>query len=261
MSLLLLDKKIDPHAKAFFSAGSISAADQKAAINKLILSLKNNALWNKFYALYPFVGGNATSHSLNLINTSLYQITWVAAPSHSLSGVDFNGTTQYGKTGLIPSSVMTLNNTALHYYSRDNIAESGIEMGAQNIAATERISLVLRFTGDLASSTQYNITAGQGQLTISSRTDSRGFQTASRIDSTTHVVYFNGSNIGSNATGGGALPSFEIYIGAININGAAGTFSTKQCALSAISLGLNTAEASLFYTIVQELQTDLNRQV
>jgi hypothetical protein len=256
--ILLFGKREFDHAGAFIAAAPITDATQQAALRTMVTSLKQAKLFYKHKALYPFVGGSATTHSFNLINTALYQMTWVNSPTHSANGVDFNGTSQYGRTGLIPSSVLTLNDTALHYYSRDNVAVTTIDLGSVNAAVTNLFRLIIRTATDTILSDQYNGTDGR---LSAANTDSRGLFTTSRISAASHEVYRNGASLGSNATAGGALPDVEFYIGAQNIGGAPSAFGQRQCAFCAIGEGLTPSEASTFYTIIQAYQTTLSRQV
>ena len=52
----------DADAQAFITAAAITNANQQTAINTLVVSLKSYGLWTKMKAIYPFVGGSASSH-------------------------------------------------------------------------------------------------------------------------------------------------------------------------------------------------------
>jgi hypothetical protein len=57
----------DADAMAFISAAGISDTTQVTAIDNLVFNLKQNNLWNKMYAIYPFVGGTSEiNHKYNL---------------------------------------------------------------------------------------------------------------------------------------------------------------------------------------------------
>ena len=257
MSLLILNGLVlDPNAKAIINNGGITGITEKKAVSYLAKALKANGLWNLFHAIYPFVGGTATSHSYNLKNTSLYRITWVNGPTHASTGVDFNGTTQYGDTGLIPDSVLTANDTAFHYYSRSSEAISGNEIASSN-GATQTVSIGVRIAGDTTIADLYSSTGGR--LTTSN-TDGSGMFTFTRT-ANSHIHYRNGSSLGSNATSGGTLPTVSLYIGARNTSGSAGTYSTHEGAFAAISKALTDAQASTLFTIVDTYQKKLSRNV
>lgn len=247
----------DVNAASFFTVAGITSVSQKQAVNTMVNSLKSGGLWTKFLALYPIVGGTATSHSYNLINTSQYQITWVNSPTQSSNGVDFDGATQYGKLGLAPSVALTTNSTALHYYSRENVAFTSVDIGVMN-STTQRIQLILSTTGGLLLSDQYGTSNGRLSIAVA---DTRGMFTASRTSSSNHFVSRNGSSIGSNSTSEGTMPSYELYIGAQNNADSPTLFASRQCAFAAVSSGMSTTEAASFYTIVQAYQTSLGRQV
>ena len=91
---------IDPDAQAFVSAANVTNDTQKQAVDNLTISLKNNNLWSKMSAIYPFVGGTAFSHSFNLKNPAQYQITWNGTVTHDQYGFQGDGSTGYGNTNL-----------------------------------------------------------------------------------------------------------------------------------------------------------------
>jgi len=260
--LLLFDNLLDSDARAFINAALLSSPTQKTAINNLVKDLKNAGLWSKFYAIYPIVGGTAAAHSFNLKNSALYPIVWSNSPTHSANGVDFNGT-QFGRTGLVPSAVLTANNTALHYYSREDTAAASIsEIGARNNAATAFLAVFLKaaLAPDGIISQQYDNNTAQGRLNAAN-SNSSGMFTFSRTASNAHAAYRNGTSLGSQTTSGGSLPAFELYIGARNNEGVAELFTNRQCAFAAVSSGLTAAEAQTMYQIVQSFQTYLGRAV
>jgi hypothetical protein len=71
-------------------------------VNDLITGLYVDNLWSLIDALYPFIGGNAWSHSVNAKDPLQYQITWSGTFTHSALGISSTGGT--GVTTLVPSS-------------------------------------------------------------------------------------------------------------------------------------------------------------
>lgn len=249
----------DSDAQAFFSAAGITDNTQKNAVNQLVLDLKSYSIWSKIYALYPFVGGSASQHSYNLMNPALYQITWNGGLTHNTNGVTGNGTTGYGDTGLNISSVLTLNNTALGIYIRNNISSSAFDIGGF-IGTTKRFIFNPRTAVNLSSSQQYNTTVGMGTLQPSN-SDSTGFNLANRRASNVHRVSKSGSLLGNNTGSGGSLPNTNVFICSVSNNGTAASFSDRNNALSMVSQGLTNTEESNLYTAIQTFQTTLGRQV
>ena len=71
----------------FVNATGISDPTIINAICTLTTSLKNNGLWNKMNAIYPFVGGSATTHKFNLKNpadtNAAFRLSFTGGWTHS----------------------------------------------------------------------------------------------------------------------------------------------------------------------------------
>lgn len=256
----------DVSARGFFIAQSdagVTLTDtQKNATNQLVIDLKAAGLWNKMKAVYPMVGGTATSHKFNLITpadtNAAFRLNFVGGWTHSSNGALPNGTNAYADTFL--NSFTQINNTGhLSYYSRtQTISTTQTDIGNLNniiftavscfIASTATIDV--GYHGSTAIFTQQNIS------------DKRGFVISSKLSSTSLKLYKNG-NLQNTVTTSNTIntPSLNIYIGARNNNGTADTYSTKQLAFASIGDGLTDAEALSLYNAVQTFQTTLNRQV
>jgi len=93
---------LDTDAQTFITAAAITDNRQKVAINNLVTNLKSLSLWNKFTAVYPIVGGNATAHSKNLINPSIYPIGFTSGWNHTSEGmyIATSPSSGYADTGI-----------------------------------------------------------------------------------------------------------------------------------------------------------------
>lgn len=258
-------KHTDPHLEAFKKTGATTTYQQINALKYLSVGLKGYSLFEKFYACYPIIGGTAASHSLNFRSIGTYKITWFNSPTHSSTGVDFNGSTQYGNTNLNANNVLTLNNTALCYYSREQQAGSAaVEIGCWNGATPgRRILYLLRTATNLLSSQQYENSANGTFLY--SNTVTNGLSISTRTNSTFHAAYAKGNFIGSASTVGGTLPPGNIGLGTL-INSStglpsAGNYSSKECAFAGISQGLTPADCTNLNTVVEQYENFLNRKV
>jgi hypothetical protein len=248
---------LDPDAQAFLTASGITDATITSAINTLVLDLKSYGIWSKMKAIYPFVGGTASSHSYNLVNTAQYQITWNGGITHSSNGVQFGGVNGYGDTGLNANSVLTLNSTSLHFYSRTagfSTTIMGCDNGTQSTILTPKFSAGANFDYSAINSNTTGI-----QNTAASST--QGLLTVNRTASNSYKGYRNGISYYTKNANSSSKPNFNIFIGARNSSGSASQYSNLQGALSAIADGLSDTEAANFYTAVQAFQTTLNRQV
>jgi len=248
---------VDSDAQAFITAAAITDPTQQSAVNQLVVDLKGYGVWTKMKALYPFVGGTALSHSYNLANPSLYQITWNGGITHSSNGVQFGGVNGYGNTGLNANSVLNLNSTSLHFYSRTagfSTTIMGCDNGGQATILTPKFSSGANF--DYSA-----INSNTGGIQNTAASSTQGLLTVNRTSSNSYKGYRNGISYYTTSVNSLSKPNFNIFIGARNSSGSASQYTNLQGALSAIADGLTDTEASNFYTAVQNFQTALNRNV
>jgi hypothetical protein len=78
---------LDTDTNNFYTLAQLPRWRHIEIINDLVTGLKAAALWFLIDALYPFIGGTAYRHSLNLKNPLTYTITWSGSLTHNASGV------------------------------------------------------------------------------------------------------------------------------------------------------------------------------
>jgi len=252
----------DPDAQAFITAAGITDNTQKSAINTLVLSLKANSIWTKMKAIYPFVGGTATTHKFNLKNPAdtdaAFRLTFFGGWTHSANGAQGNGTNTYADSFFIPSTqYAVIDNAALSVYSRTNIVQGACEIGCYN-GSNSALQINVATTAFAPQNTgtyMNNVTESKF-----ADTDSRGFYIASRTGTT--VTMFENSTLKvTQTTTALARPNVKIYVGAQNNAGAANIPSSKQLAFASIGDGLTNTDAANFYTAVQACNKTLGSQV
>jgi len=126
---------VDPDAQAFITAAGITDSTQQSAINTLVVGFKDDGLWTKMKAIYPFIGGTASTHKWNLKDPrdldAAFRLQFNGGITHSSTGVLPNGTNGYANTFFIPS-VQIANADSFHFsmYSRTNGAWTYPDIGA-----------------------------------------------------------------------------------------------------------------------------------
>jgi|694.fasta_scaffold92802_7 hypothetical protein len=248
-------------ALAFIAAAGITNATQKQAICTLVSDLQIYGIWTKMRAIYPFVGGTASTHKFNLKDpqdtNAAFRLVFNGGWTHSSNGAKPNGTNAFANTYLSPSGFLSLNNTSISYYSRENLDFTGSPIAA---FSTGNGLLILSPRTDTGVQTDNsgvnNTTSGTGAAT---RRD--GLFTASRIISTAFKVYRNAVVYRNSTITSTSLSTVNLYVGARNNNNSAIQYSALQCAFASIGDGLTDTEASNLYTAVQAYQTTLGRQV
>jgi hypothetical protein len=257
----------DPDAQAFITAAAITDNTQKNAINTLVVQLKADGLWSKMKAIYPIVGGTASTHKWNLKDPrdldAAFRLTFATGWTHSANGMTPNGTTSYADTFLIPNTSMVVNSAHLSYYSRtDSAILNEIPIGVSLNLGGNGLNLVIRRNTNVNS---FRATSAIFSGVVdSTSTDSRGLTTGSITSSSSRKIYKNGTLLNTNSSTITQVRSTgKIFIGAVNITdlGGATFFTNKECAFASIGDGLTDTESANLYTAVQAFQTTLSRQV
>lgn len=245
----------DPDAEAFFTAAGITDQTQKDAVTQLVTDLKGYGIWDKASAIYPIVGGTASSHSYNLKDTASYQITWVNSPTHSSTGVDYNGTTQYGDTNLNQLSVIAEDSEHFSVYILDNIDEVRVDIGVTTSGGTGSM-MYTRFGTNFTGRNQ-----GASASNSAVATDARGLSVNSRVNSTEIILSKNGSSSTFSNASDVARQNLTYFVGARNGAGTPASHASKKACFYSIGAGLTTTECGNLYTAVQTFQTTLGRNV
>ena len=255
---------LDPATTAFITAARITDPTQINAINRLVLNYKGQGnlntsvdLWTNSLAIYPMVGGTATTHMYNLKNpvdsNAAFRLSFSGGWTHNSNGITGNGTNTFANTFLNPNTGLSSGSGRIGVYSRTNLNEVRYDMGC---AAGGSELITITRGADLFYS-NYGSNASYG---TSANTDSRGFFITNRLGGTNTTGYKNGSLVITHAETE-SRPNFSIYIGALNNGGVAASFAAKNYAFSVIGQGLSDANSLLEYQIIQQFQQDLNRQV
>lgn len=257
----------DTDAQAFITATNITDNTQKSAINTLVTDLKTYGLWSKMRAIYPFVGGTATTHKWNLKDprddNSAFRILWNGGVTHSSNGVLFGGSTGYGDTNFINSQVYggAITNHHISFYSRNNTSKPDM-LGIQDDSVGNASQVYIQDNGINQTYSILNIDSNTIKTTLSQET--KGFYLVSRISSNSANGYKNGNSQGSNVNISTGLKSNIPYlIGVFNYRYISQIidYGNKECAFASIGDGLTSFEVANFYTAVQSYQTTLGRQV
>ena len=251
----------DADAQAFITAAAITDATQQGALDVLVKGLKTDLLWTKMLAVYPFVGGTATSCKFNLKNpldtNGAHRLNFVGGWTFSSNGITPNGLTAYADTFLSPLTHFTSGNSSFSAYSRINNIETGVLLGTRGSAFNTNLDLSLRNS----SNTNVYHNTSSGAITVSPNPPSSAINfISSRINSANTITAQNGAT-NSQVSSEIAFSNFSIYISAKNNIGVAATFSTRNLAFAHIGTGLTQAECTLFYNRIQTFQTTLGRQV
>ena len=256
---------VDADATAFITAAGITNTTQKNAINTLVISLKSYGIWAKSKAIYPFVGGSATTHQYNLKDprnlNAAFRLGFYGGVTHNSNGVSFDGGSGGAFTYFNPFTNQAKNNLHMSIYPRIRTANRLVNA---NDIQPNRAYIVagwttLRATSTSGSTVEFMGTSDDGPGIASLTSTAVGFSLGSRTSSTS-IRYYKNTTAGSVNS---ASHTNDFVNAELTLNGCptGGYYSIANYAFASLGDGLTDTEAANFYTAVQAFQTTLGRQV
>jgi len=241
----------DANATAFLTATGITDPTITSAIDTLCKDLKSAGIWDKLKAIYPFVGGTATTHKFNLKDPrdldAAFRLAFSGGWTHANTGAKGNGVNNYATTYFNPS-VNQPSGMSVGFYTRTSKTSASTYPIAYIGNATPNFNYVggLNWQDSYMGILATNIQNQSGYLGFFQRGGASGTQTR-RLN-----LLSKGSNA-QNYTAPNAVIQIAISDSAF----------THDCEYAFFAIGdfLTTTEQDNFYTRVQAFQTTLNRQV
>jgi hypothetical protein len=246
----------DADAQAFVTAADIQDQVEANAVNNLVIGMKADGLWTKMKAVYPFVGGTASTMKFNLKNPldtdAAFRIIWNGGGAWSNTGYTPNGSNGFADTKLNPSLILTQSSKHFSFYLRtDNtpINADPINMGSFNSGGGKDFLLSKRTdqSGMLSD-----------VLVTNTQTNPRGFSLVTRTATTNKL--FKGNTLVNTASGTGANGLYNTYIGALNFFAPYG-YTNNEFSFASIGDGLTDTDATNLNTRVTTFQTALSRNI
>lgn len=250
----------DTDAQAFITAASITDPTQQSAVNQLVVDLKAASIWTKMKAVYPFVGGSASSHKWNLKDArdldSAYRLSFSGGITHASTGVLFNGTNAYAVPFLNILSVCSNTSHSFGIYSRTNSTSGTQVYGSYDSSVPSylhhNVSGGNFISGDISTLNTYTA-APTTKLINCSRTANNSFK-----------VYRDGSVLNTNTSisavtipNGGFVFGARFIVNSVSFD----FFDAHEAAFAYISDGLSDSDVSSLNNAVNTFQTTLSRNV
>jgi hypothetical protein len=254
----------DADALAFISAAGITDDTQQYAIIALVNDLKTYGLWSKMKAIYPFVGGTASTHKWNLKDPRdldvAFRLSFSGGWTHSSTGALPNGTTGYADTFYSPSVNSTTSNLSFGFYSRVNSLLAGYTLGGLTSGDFAGVNLGLKL---LDSNTYFSannyVLDGLGNFI----TDTRGFFVVNKESTGTNGVkmFGNGTQIRQATPTQNLLKNINVVLGARRRDATIELYNSREHSFTYFGDTLTSTEITDLYTVVQAYQTSLARNV
>lgn len=253
----------DPAAEALFARMTTPPTEgRKAVINNLIVALKTDGIWDDLDTLWVMAAETQQAATLNWKSTS-FTLTEVSSIAWTADeGYTGDGSADYLETNYVPSTDgvawASATDASMGIYIRTNVQEAGFDMGV--LDGNNTASIIGRFNTNnrlIAKINRVNPGGGAGSV----NSDSRGFLTVERNNSSGEEAFWNGVTNGTSAIASSARPGLEIFIACVNNNGGAATFATKQYSVAYCGAYLGSTKQAALYTAVQAYMTAIGKQV
>lgn len=246
--------QVDPNAYTYIVAAGLTNETHVQAVSWLVKGEKSYGIWTDMLAAYPIAGGTSGSHAVNLKNPGTNNLTFFGSPTHSATGVDGNGTTQYSSTGIASSGVVLESQVSLEAYIQENVSAPTVLWGGDD--GTRHYGIFPNYGG-----TMYDDDPSEtnGRLQIATSYDTRGLWTSTQTATRVHTMYRNGSSIGSNtSTTESAYTAGNILVGA---RSTVPDFSSDRIIswFAVYNVGLTSTKVGQHYTLIQAYQTLMGR--
>ena len=242
----------------FLMAAGIVDPVIEDALNDFVVTLKVNNIWDRFDAIYPFVGGTAFAHKFNLKNpldsNSAYRLVFSGSWGHSATGIQNSGT-GYAETFYNESVNAIQNDKHISVYSRTNIQGLFCDMGVYD-GGTISTDIIPRYN----SGGEKCFLRNSSSLGSFANTNSTGFYLNNRPNSTEIRSYRN-NTLNVIAATSSATINGNYQIGCTYNTATANRqfYSYRELSFASIGRSFSDAEGLILYNAVQALQTALSR--
>ena len=249
----------DSDVSSFLSAASITNTTQQTAINNLVLGLKNYGIWDKMKIIYPFVGSTDTSHSYNLKDTRVAQITWSTGVTHTSDGAKGAASgTGYGDTGVTPSTLgLGRDDTSLGVYTQEGWVNNQ-QMPLGIFAGNTSLSI---YKAGGVPGTLFPMIHDYLGPSFTAPSPLTGFHQLSRTQSTEVSYKKDNSTVQNISSVSAANPSTTRNLWVLAANGYTNYGYAATTSLIYFGLGLTDSELGEMNTLITAYQTELGRQV
>jgi hypothetical protein len=238
-----------PRVAAFLTATGITDSTIINALNTMDAALVTAGLLPSgtgaglIKALYPNVGGTATTHKFNFVNPAdtdaAFRVVFNGGWTHNSSGATSNGTNAYADTFINPTTHYSGNTITWGTYRVQTGAN--VQVGTADLSTYER-------------SAANTLTVFSGGATVSQAMSSNGMNQMSRIDNSNVKINNNGTKT-TKASAFTSKPNSKFNYGGT----AAGFYSAGTWKLVYFADLLSDVQQDSISTINSAFQTTLGR--
>ena len=250
----------DYQARFAGSNGTIKT-ETLQALDRFVRTTILSGVWSKLLEVYPFCGDTLNGAMVKLKRVSAITPDLTAAnlvagdytERGTSGGIAGNGTTKYIDTNFTQNQLAAASFLAV-YLRETETANPKCWMGANS--ATDWSTM------RSASATQSQVLLGGASVAAAPVDLTAGLYAGDRSSNNRLDVYKNGVTTANNA--GAVAPAYSannLFVLARNNAGVAAEWTAKRIGFAALGTSMTAAEHLAFYNAVQNLMTELGRNV
>ena len=238
----------------------------------LISNMKNIGTWQLSNAVYGFVGGTSASHKFNWKDLrdvdAAFRLTYTGGVTHSANGIQFDGSTGYSNSFLIPSTTLSSASTNLYTYVKaSSITTANTTPYVMGVVAVPSVGNNFGITNRHNGTSNTKIFVSTNASIIDAANQSGAVAVpflksySGNYLSGVMGLWSNGVKLTTTNIDAGqsALPSSSVYIGANNSPVGVQNFDNKLLSCVMIGAGLTDAQIIQRDQIINNAQLILNR--
>lgn len=247
---------------AFMAATGITDPTIDRAICNLVAQLKADNLWNKLEAIYPMVGGSATTHKFNLKNPidtdAAFRLLFSGGWTHDANGATPNGVNAWANTFWKPYSRTNTSNISFGFSSQTQNQVVGQVFGCTDGPNFANMGLAV---GAAPNGGWYLV--GNHTGVFFSNLATTGFFLIRSTGTTFREVYRNGISLSTNTnTSSNLLPAVNFTFGARRFNTTMQYYCSHKMAFGFLgATQLTNADALALSSAEAAFQTALGRYI
>lgn len=245
---------ISEDCQNFIDATGITDSTQKSAICTLISDLKLNSIWDKMDAIYPYIGGTATTHKFNLKDPRdldvAFRLDFIGTFTHDSTGV--TPSTSYANTFYSEASNNSNGNRHYSIYSRSEADGLFSDFGVQTTSSSN-------LRPKRGANADYKLNGnGVGPFSVN---NSIAHFLVNRLTSSQLDCFRNGTEKISTTTASLSANTIAYVIHANQTTTTPIHYSPRELAFITIGQGLTDTEVENLYNSIQTFQTTLGREI
>jgi hypothetical protein len=250
---------------SFLTASAISDATIRGGLNTFDVGLISNGLDTKMKALYPFVGGTASTHKFNFMNAAdtnaAFRLLFVGTWVHDSTGILSNGSNAYANTYFTPVTQFTSRNS-LSIIANISGGTLGGGTSPYTIAGGSG-SFANDETGHFfRATTKLSIFVGESNnILVATNSTTTGYSATNSLAGATSYVLGTSVIASGTVSANGSLGTFPLFISAINQGGTPFFVSYQSVKYNNISFGdgLTLTEHNNYRTLINAFNTSIGR--